>query len=88
MGKKVFFLNKAGVRKMLLKSPEIQKIISQATFKTAQIATGMSGGKTYKGKVTKGSQRCWGVIYPEGTKASLNNLRHNTLIKALRSTKV
>ena len=87
MGKKVFYLKKSGVRKELLKSPEMEKLISQATFRTTNAACQMSG-KAYKCMVSKGSQRIWGVIYAADRKAKMDNQKNNTLLKALGGTKV
>ena len=78
MSKIEFDLNENGVRE-LLQSPEMQSILSQYAAETANRA-----GEGYKYEVKVGQKRSYANISADTPKAYYTNLKHNTLLKALK----
>ena len=81
-----FKLNSKGVQE-LLKGPKMRAIISGAAASVASSANSMGSGG-YTATVKTGAKRCYANIGATTYKAYMNNLKHNTLIKALGSTRV
>lgn len=75
-----FELDIEGLRE-IMKSKEMQSILSENAGKV-QITAGRDyGSKTYEGGYTAIS-----VIYPENGAGMTDNAEHNTLLKALQGT--
>ena len=82
MAKKVTFkLNRAGVRE-LLQSSEMQGIIKE---KADQVLA--TAGEGYESKVQVMGTRVVADVHADTPKAYNQNLKHNTLLKALGSAK-
>lgn len=79
MSKVKFTLNRKGVGE-LLKSGEMQKVVSQIGTKVANRA-----GKEYEAKTVVRPTRVVSTVTPNSVKAHFDNLKHNTLLKALGS---
>lgn len=70
-------LNRSGVRS-LLKSPEMESIISEACSAIASKA-----GSGYKSDTKKGRNRIQGRVVPADHSAYKDNMENNTLLKSL-----
>lgn len=70
-------LNRAGVRE-LLKSQEMQEICREQAKGIQERA-----GAGYGSDVFVGKNRCNASVWPEASEAKKDNLKHNTLIKAV-----
>ena len=73
-----FKLNRAGVRK-LMKSEEMQDILNSYASDIQSRA-----GEGYETSPHVGKNRANNIIYPDSVKAKKNNLKNNTLLKAIR----
>lgn len=62
----------------ILKSPEMQEILRSEAEKVQQKA-----GQDYKATVRVGSKRAVATISPDSYRAYYDNLKNNTLLKAL-----
>lgn len=76
-----FELNRAGVRE-LLKSSEMQAVISEHTDRIRSNAEGMTGLE-YESNVRNGSNRVVGTVSAGSAHAYYENLKNNTLLRAL-----
>lgn len=82
MSKKVRFeLNRDGVKE-LLRSSEMQSIIQECGSAVQNAA-----GEEYECEIKTGANRCWATISAASPHAYYSNLKHNTLLKALRGVK-
>ena len=70
-------LNSAGVRAML-KSPEMQAMLSERAHKIAGRA-----GAGYETDVYVGTNRANASVFPSGAEAIRDNMKNNTLLKAV-----
>lgn len=73
-----FELNRKGVSE-LLKGQEIQKVLSE---KASEIKGRAGDGYVQDTKV--GKTRANAMVYPDSAEAYFKNLKHNTLLKAIR----
>lgn len=78
MGKTKIVLNSAGVRE-LLKSEEMQALLSQRASEIAARA-----GAGYGTDVFVGKTRANASVFANDAEAQRDNLKNNTLLKALR----
>ncbi len=78
MSKMKFKLNKPGVRE-LLKSAEMQALLEEK-------ATGIKNrcGDGYEQDVYVGRKRANAMVYPSSYEAAQDNLKNNTILKAVR----
>lgn len=77
MPKTKIVLNSAGVRAML-KSPEMQAMLSERAQAVAQRA-----GAGYETDVFAGKTRANASVFASDAKSAKDNLKNNTLLKAL-----
>lgn len=82
MSKAVFELNLAGLNQ-LMKSAEMQAVLSSAASSIAGAA-----GEGYESKVKTASFVALAKIYPTTGAAARDNVKNNTLLKALGAGKV
>lgn len=82
MSKAVFELNLAGLNQ-LMKSAEMQRILAESA-----IAVEGAAGDGYEGKVKVATWTALAKIYPITGKAARDNVKNNTLLKALSAGKV
>lgn len=82
---KSFVLNKSGV-KALLKSDEMVQALSLYAQKVKNNADNMSGNQ-YATDTFRGKNRANASVYAGSKKAYQDNLKNNTLLKALGSSK-
>jgi phage-related protein len=78
MAKKTFELNHAGVAS-LMKSNEMQEILSEKATEIKQRC-----GNGYEQDIHVGKNRANAMVYPATYKAKKDNLKNNTLLKAVR----
>lgn len=76
-----FELNRAGVRELLL-SGEMEGVISEHAERIRSAAEGMTGLE-YASSTKKGANRVTGTVEADSAHAYYENLKNNTLIKAL-----
>lgn len=81
MGKVKVELNNQGVIE-LFKSAEVQGWLSECAQHTAELASGMSG-KEYKSQVHNASFTAIANVYADTPESTRDNLKNNTLTKAL-----
>lgn len=75
---KVFKLNKKNFRQVLT-SPEMQAAITEVTQNINERC-----GKGYEMSVNKAKKRVHAMVFPKTRKARKDNLKNNTLLKAVR----
>jgi len=78
MSKVKFVLNRAGVRQ-LMQSEEMQSIL-----KDKADAALNSLGEGYKSDIYIGKNRANAMVWADSIKAKRENLKHNTILKAVR----
>lgn len=78
MSKFKFVLNRAGVRQ-LMQSEEMQSIL-----KDKADAALNSLGEGYKSDIYIGKNRANAMVWADSIKAKRENLKHNTILKAVR----
>jgi len=78
MSKVKFVLNSAGVRQ-LMQSEEMQSIL-----KDKADAALNSLGEGYKSDIYIGKNRANAMVWADSIKAKRENLKHNTILKAVR----
>lgn len=76
-----FELNRAGVRE-LLQSSEMQSVLSEAAGRVQDNAAGMTGLE-YSAEVRVGRNRAVATVACDSAHAYYENLKNNTLIKAM-----
>jgi len=78
MSKFKFVLNRAGVRQ-LMQSEEMQNILKE-------YATGIRNrcGEGYEQDIYIGKNRANAMVWADSIKAKRENLKHNTILKAVR----
>lgn len=79
MSKTKVKLNHAGFR-ALLKSPEISAVVAEKAEEIANRA-----GTGYASDIRSGKGRAVALVYPKTAKAKRDNLKNNTLLKAMQS---
>lgn len=72
-------LNRDEVSRQLLKSPEMQAILSELASPVAQRA-----GDGYEAAVKSGKRRCYANIATTTVKAAADNAENNTLLRSLK----
>ena len=78
MSKLKFKLNRAGVRE-LMQSPEMQKVLNERASQAVQRL-----GAGYDSDLYVGKTRANAMVYADSFDAKLENLRNNSIIKAVK----
>jgi hypothetical protein len=78
MSKFKFVLNRAGVRQ-LMQSTEMQSILKDKANNALN-----SLGEGYKSDIYVGKNRANAMVYADTYQAKRENLKHNTILKAVR----
>ncbi len=78
MSKFKFVLNRAGVRQ-LMQSEEMQSILKDKADTALN-----SLGEGYKSDIYIGKNRANAMVWADSIKAKRENLKHNTILKAVR----
>ena len=84
MGNVKIELNNKGIIE-LFRSAEVQEWLGECAQHTADLAVGMSG-KDYKAQVHSASFTAIANVYADTPETAIDNLRNNTLTKALGSS--
>lgn len=80
MAKFKFELNRSGVAD-LLKGNEMRSLIGDVTNQIQQ-----SAGELYEGETKIGSTRVYGTVHASNAHGYYHNLKHNTLVNALKGS--